>query len=158
MASYHEQMQQIWHRYQEEVSLNPTDLKEVGAWAIDQGLWRPRPADIHARFAEDMAAALRDQYRTDDGRRRYRVNHAVRVWREGRQLSLWADIDTAPRGHMEKAFQQRRRQIVDDCHQLRLDVDHYNSAHPEEEQLDLPLNFEDDVREIMVAEGIEDVA
>jgi len=51
-----------------------------------------------------------------------------------------------------------RRQIVDDCHQLRLDVDHFNSVHPDEEQYELPLNFEDDVREMMVAEGIEEVA
>jgi|SRR5260370_11653829 len=45
-----------------------------------------------------------------------------------------------------------------DCHQLRLDVDHFNRVHPDEEQYELPLNFEDDVREMMVAEGIEEVA
>jgi hypothetical protein len=56
---------------------------------------------------------------------------------------------------MEKACQQRRRQIVDDCHQLALDVGHFNSIHPGQEQYELPLNFKDDVRERMVAEGIE---
>ncbi len=158
MASYHEQMRDIFHQYQEAVSPDPADLRQVAAWAISEGLWRPRPADIHARFAEDMAQALHDDYRTDKARRRYRVNHAVREWRDGRQYSFWADIDTAPRSHMEKAFQQRRRQIVDDCHQLALDVGHFNSIHPGEEQYELPLNFEEDVREMMVAEGIEDAA
>jgi len=105
MATYHQQMQDIFHQYQSEVSPDPADLKDVAAWAISKGLWKPRPADIHARFAEDMAQALRDDYRTDKARRRYRVNHAVREWREGRQYSFWADIDTAPRSHMEKAFQ-----------------------------------------------------
>jgi hypothetical protein len=151
-------MQEIWRQYQADVSPDPADLREVAAWAIREGLWKPRPSDVHARFAEDMAEALRDDYRTDKSNRRYRVNHAVRVWRDGKQLSFWADIDSAPRAHMEKAFAQRRRQVVDDCHQLRLDVDHFNSAHPDEEQLQLVLDFEDDVRERMVTEGIEDVA
>jgi hypothetical protein len=156
MANYHQRMQQIWRQYQKEISADPADLREVAAWAIKEGLWSPRPADIYARFAEDMSQALRDDYRTDNAGRRYRVNHAVRVWRDGRQLAFWADIDTAPRSHMEKAFAQRRRQIIDDCHQLRLDVDHYNGAHPEEVQLELVLDFTDDVAERLIAEGIEE--
>ena len=56
----------------------------------------------------------------------------------------------------EKALQQRRRQIVQDSHQLKLDVDHFNSIHPDEEQLALILDFTDDVKEMMIAEGIED--
>jgi hypothetical protein len=158
MATYHQRMQEIFHQYQAEVSPDPVDLREVAAWAISEGLWKPRPSDIHARFADDMAEALRDHFRTDKAGRRYRVNHAVRASRDGRQLSFWADIDTAPRSHMEKAFAQRRSQIVGDCHQLRLDVDHFNSAHPDEEQLELVLDFTDDVKEKMIAEGLEDVA
>jgi hypothetical protein len=158
MATYHQRMQEIWRQYLADVSPDPADLREVAMWAIREGLWKPRPSDIHARFAGDMAEALRDDYRTDKANRRYRVNHAVRVWQDGKQLSFWADIDSAPRSHMEKAFAQRRRQVVDDCHQLRLDVDHFNSVHPDEEQLQLVLDFEDDVRERMVTEGIEDVA
>ena len=73
-------------------------------------------------------------------------------------IAFWADIDSAPRSHMEKAFAQRRRQIVGDCRQLRLDVDHFNSAHPDEEQLKLVLDFTDDVAEMLVAEGIGDDA
>jgi hypothetical protein len=90
-----------------------------------------------------MAAALREEYRTDEAGRHYRAKHAVRTSRDGRQLALWADIDTAPRTHMGKAFAQRRRQIVYDCHQLRQDVDHFNSIHRDEEPVQLILNFED---------------
>lgn len=158
MATYHQQMQEIFRQYQAEVSPDPVDLREVAAWAISSGLWKPRPADIHARFSEDMAEALRDHFRTDNSGRRYRVNHAVRASRDGRQYSFWADIDSAPRSHMEKAFAQRRKQIVGDCHQLRLDLDHFNSVHPDEEQLELVLDFTDDVAEMLVAEGIEDEA
>src|SRR5688572_29735286 len=100
MANYHQQMQEIFRRYQEEVSPDPADLRVVAAWALQEKLWHPRPADIHARFAEDMATALREEYRTDNAKRRYRAKHAVRVFRDGKQMSFWADIDTAPRGHM----------------------------------------------------------
>ncbi len=156
--TYHQQMQQIFGRYQQEVSAEPADLRLVAAWAIREKLWEPRPSDVHARFAEDMAAALREEYRTDKEGRRYRAKHAVRAERGGKQYSFWADIDTAPRGHMEKAFAQRRRQIVNDSHQLRLDVDHYNSVHPDQAQIQLVLDFTDDVAEMLVAEGIEDAA
>ena len=153
--TYHQQMQDIFKRFQAEVASEAADLREVAAWAIKEKLWHPRPADIHARFAEDMATALREEYRTDKAGRRYRAKHAVRVDRDGKQMSLWDDIDTAPRSHMEKAFAQRRRQIVNDGHQLRLDVDHFNSVHPDEKQIQLVLDLTDDVAEMLVAEGIE---
>jgi hypothetical protein len=52
----------------------------------------------------------------------------------------------------------RRRRLVNDCHQLRLDADHYNGTHPNEEQLEMILDFTEDVKEMMIAEGIEAAA
>lgn len=152
-------MQEIFRQYQAEVSSDPADLRDVAAWAISKGLWHPKPADIHERFSREMADALREEYRTDKAGRRYRAKHAVRATNfDGKQMSLWDDIDTAPRAHMEKAFGQRRRQIVSDCHQVRLDVDHYNSANPDVAPIQLILDFTDDVNEMLVAEGIDDAA
>lgn len=148
-------MRAIFEKYQTEVSADPADLKEVGAWAVKKGLWAPTPIDITTRFAADMASALREEYRTDSKGRRYRAKLAVTV---GRQGSLWGDIDTAPRKHVEKSVGQRRKQIVGDCHQLRLDVDHWNDANEKEEQLTLVLDFSDDVEEMLIAEGISDDA
>lgn len=156
MATYSVQMQSIFKKYQEEVSADPVDLKVVGAWAIANGLWAPRPVDIQSRFAQDMAEALREEYRTDKSGRRYRSKLAVRTSKDGLQGSLWGDIDTAPRPYVEKNVQQRRRQIVGDCFQLQIDVDHYNAGHPDEEQLSLILDMTEDVKEMKVAAGIED--
>jgi hypothetical protein len=156
--NYHQQMQEIFRKFQDETSHDPADLREVAAWAIKEKLWQPRPSDIHARFASDMADALREEYRTDKAGRRYRAKHAVRDTVNGKQTSFWADIDTAPRTHIEKAFGQRRRQVIGDCHQLRLDVDHFNSVHPDQEQYNLILDFTDDVEEMLVAEQIQDAA
>lgn len=154
MATYHQQLQTIFRQYTKEVSDDPADLREVGQWAMDKGLWSPHPADIQARFAEEMATARREEYRTDRAGRKYRAKHAVRKWQNGRQLSFWADIDIAPRAHMVQAFGQRRKQIVGDCHQLRLDVDHYNSVRKDEEDIQLVLDFAEDVEEMLIAEGI----
>jgi hypothetical protein len=154
VASYPQQMQEIFRRYQEEVSVDPVDPREVGAWAIANRLWAPRPVDMQSRFASDLAEALREEYRTDKAGRRYRSKVAVTTFKDGRQGSLWGDMDTAPRAHVEKSVGQRRRQVVGDCVQLRVDVDHYNENHPTEEQIPLELNFTDDVAEALVAAGI----
>ncbi len=50
----------------------------------------------------------------------------------------------------------RRRQIVGDCVQVKVDVDHYNATHPTEEQIPLELNFTEDVAEALIAAGVDD--
>jgi hypothetical protein len=81
-----------------------------------------------------MSQALRDVYKTDSQGRRYRVNHAVRVSKAGVQYTFWGMMGFAPHHHMERAFAQRRDQIIGDNVQLKTDVDLYNdlnkSAHP----------------------------
>jgi hypothetical protein len=150
MSQYHQRMQEIFKQYEEEVSVDPADLKVVGAWAIANGLWAPRPVDIQSRFAADMAEALSEEYRTDKAGRRYRSKLAVTT----RQGSLWGDIDTSPRSHVLKNVGQRRRMAVGYCYQLQVDVDHYNEEHFDQEPIQLVLNFEDDIAEMMVADGI----
>jgi hypothetical protein len=73
----------------------------------------------------------------------------------GQDLFEWADIDTAPRAHVEKHVQQDRRSIVSDCYALQMKVDHYNAVHPEEDPIQLVLNFTDDVEEEKIARGLD---
>ncbi|PSO11652.1 hypothetical protein C7E20_11525 [Sphingobium sp. AEW4] len=103
--------------------------------------------DPLAKLAEDMSAALREEYATDREGRRYRVNHAVRVTRGGVQHTFWAMMADAPREHMQKAFIQRREQIVGDCVQLSTDVEAYNAMKSEQEPIQMLLDFRDDVEE-----------
>lgn len=149
MATYAEQLQKIWRLYEEAGMPTPATARDVAAWAIDRQLWEPRTADIISQCADDLARAFREEYRTDPRGRRYRTKHAVRITRGGIQYSLWADIDSAPRGHMERAFAQRRQQIVGDCHQLRIDVDVYNDGHSEDAPIQLILDFTRDVEELL---------
>lgn len=104
--------------------------------------------DPYDALAEDMAQALRTEHATDEHGRRYRVNHAVRVSKAGVQYTFWAAMGYAPHHHMEKAFTQRREQIVGDCFQLKTDVDVYNSlTGGKMPTVQMVLDFRDDIAE-----------
>jgi hypothetical protein len=148
MTTYNERLQWIWHRYEETNGQVPATLREAVAWGIGQGLLEAPRLDPLDKLAEDMAAALRAEYRIDKYGRKYRVNHAVRVTKAGVQFTFWADLDRAPRPHMEKAFSQRRKQIVSDCFQLKTDVDVYNDLHRDQPVIQLVLDFTNDVAEL----------
>jgi len=150
MTTYTQQLQDIFNDYEKAGMPMPATAKNVAAWAISNNRWKPKPADVIAQCAGDLAKALRDEYRTDKYGRRYRAKHAVRFKSEddGKQHSFWADIDTAPRDHMQSAFAQRRKQVVGDCYQLKTDVDCYNDKNQKEEPINLILDFTEDVKEI----------
>jgi hypothetical protein len=156
-VTYKENMLKIWEKYQQEVSSDPAELRDVAKWAISQGLWAPRPVDVAASFAREMADVLREQVRTDKDGRQYRAFIPAKTKaKDGAPLFAWADIDLAPRSHVEKGIQGERRQIANDCFALAMKVDHYNATHPKEEPLQVPFNFEEDVEEMKLAKGIED--
>jgi len=60
-------------------------------------------------------------------------------------MTFWVDIDEAPRKHMHKSLVNRREQMVGDGLQLTLDSDHWNSINPNEEPINLPIDFTDDI-------------
>ena len=160
MSTYDENMLQIWERYHQEVSPDPTtDLRDIGSWARSKGLWAARPIDVDTSFARDMADVLRKQVRTDKDGRKYRAFiPASGKGGDGLPLFKWADIDVAPRSHVEKGIQGERRQIANDCFALAMKVDHYNATHSDEEPLQVPFNFEEDIEEMKIARGIDDEA
>lgn len=151
MATFSEQMQAIFDRYTDEVDSSPVSLDNVAAWAIQQGLYRPAPRDVVKLCREALAESLRQEKRVDAKGRKYRAKHSVRTNIGGVQLSLWADIDTAPRSFMEKSFGQRRKSIADDCFQIKQDIDHFNDENPDELPIQMVLDFTDDVAEMEAA-------
>ncbi len=149
MTTKAELRQRILRAYKAEHGSEPVTALAVAQWAVKQGLEpAPVPVDPMARLAEEYSKAFREEHRRDPRTgRTYRANHAVTEVRGGKQYTIWGDIDEQPRPFMQKAFTQRREQIVGDCLQLSLDCDHYNSHHPEEEPIQIPLDFTDDVAE-----------
>jgi hypothetical protein len=151
MATYYEQMQELFRQYQGEVGISgPTTLKDVGVWAIRGGLWRPPEGTVLSKFTADMGQALRLEHYTDPQGRRVRTKHSVRLPREeaGEQLIFWDDIRTTSRQHMETSAQQRRQAIVADCHSLKMDVDSFNENRNADNPIQLVFDFRADLAEL----------
>lgn len=148
MATFAEQMQGIVTKYQASGSRWPATAKDIAAWAIEQGHWKPQPASVISQCADQLSRAMREEYVTDPQGRRVRTKHVAVFSRDGEQLALWADIRTAPRSHMQMAFQQRRTQIVGDCRQLKCDVDSYNENSNAGAAIQMIFDFTIDLEEL----------
>jgi hypothetical protein len=143
-----EHFQQIWHKYDGENGHRPSGTREAVDRAIEEGLIEEPYIDPRDVLAAQMAAALREEIQMDEHGRRYRVNHAVRVTSGGVQHTFWASMGFAPHDHMEKAFAQRREQVIGDLVQLKTDVDVYNDMNRgKQPEIQLILDFTDDVAE-----------
>jgi hypothetical protein len=148
MISKNEKLQSVWHRYDSDHRHLPTSARQAVEWAVDEGLLELPQIDPYDALAGDMAQALRSEIQTDAKGRKYRVNHAVRFSKGGVLYTIWGALGYAPHSHMEKAFAQRREQIVGDCVQLKTDVDVYNDLNKgKQPQIQLVLDFTDDVAE-----------
>jgi hypothetical protein len=62
-------------------------------------------------------------------------------------MTFWTMTRYAERPHMEKAFTQRREQIVGNCCQLRTDIEVYNDVNKGQPPIPLVLDFTYDVEE-----------
>lgn len=151
MSTYAQKLQSLWHEYNDLHGGAPECPKTVVEWAVGAGKLSEPHLDPMAALASDMARALREEYKTDEHGRRYRVNHAVRITKDGVQFSLWAELTTAPRPYMEKAFAQRRKQIVGDCVQLKVDVDVYNTVNSGAPPIQMIFDFTEDLEEAEAA-------
>jgi hypothetical protein len=145
--TYNEQLQKVWHAFEKEHGHVPATARDAVQWGVERRMIETPPVDPLAKLAEDMSRALREEYATDRDGRRYRVNHAVRVTRGGVQHTFWAMMSDAPREHMQKAFIQRREQIVGDCVQLATDVEAYNAMKESQPPIPMLFDFRDDVEE-----------
>jgi hypothetical protein len=147
--TYHKQMQQIVNQYRLGGGSWPATAREIAEWAMRTKRWQLPPSAAVQVCTRDIAEAMREEYITDANGHRVRVKHPISIRRGGEQTTIWDDMRTAPRRHMEMAFAQRRNQIIGDCRQLRLDVDSYNSLHKSAPPIQLILDFTRDVEEAL---------
>lgn len=146
-----EQLQEIVSLYQEAGLKWPASMREVAEWAVKNKKWYPHPSAIISRCAEELATAMRDEYILDNQGRKIRTKHAA-TYKEGQvQYVLWDDIRTASHKHMERAFQQRRKQILGDCNQLKNDIDSYNENRLPPKPIQVVFDFTVDLEEISFA-------
>jgi len=72
-----EQLQQVWHRYDNDNEHRPTSARQAVEWAVSEGLLELPEIDPYDVLAGDMAQALRSEIKTDSKGRRYRVKTDV---------------------------------------------------------------------------------
>lgn len=159
MSTRNQRLQNIIKLYRERTGSDSVDMHDVAKFAAANGYPLPKPKSSIDRLAEQFSAAAREEVRRDaQTGRPYRANLAVVEWKNGQQMTLWHDIDVAPRRIAHRALVQRREQMVGDAVQLTLDVDHWNRIHPTEEPIVMPLDFTDDVQWRLSAPDEEQVA
>jgi len=142
----HQEMQRIIRRYKDETGEKEVDMHKIAKYAVEMGFPLPKLTSQLDLLARQFSQAAREEVRTDRSTGRpYRANHAYMTSQGGEQLTLWVDIDEAPRFPMQKSLVNRREQMVGDGLQLTLDADHWNSIHPDEEPIHMPMDFTDDV-------------
>ncbi|HJV60833.1 MAG TPA: hypothetical protein VJ743_07790 [Albitalea sp.] len=150
-----ERLQAVMQRYKAETGEKVIDLDKVADWAIERGATLPKPKTAREIFAAQLADAARAEYRVDPKTGlSYRANHALRQrTRDGRQYVLWVDMEDATRPQMLWSLSDRRQQMVGDAVHLKIDEMIWNSKHPDEEQIQLEMNFTDDVEERLNSPG-----
>lgn len=139
----HQEMQRIMKLYKEETGEAEVDMRKVAEYAVNKGWPLGKPANPFDLLATEFARAAREETKIDEiTGQPYRVNHAYQIG----QMTFWIDIDEAQREPMKKSLVARREQMVGDGLQLTLDADHWNSIHPDEEPIQLPLDFTEDIQ------------
>ncbi|VVE64575.1 hypothetical protein PCA31118_01651 [Pandoraea captiosa] len=141
-----EEMLRLIRRYKETTGETEVDMNKVAKFAHANGWPVPKPKDPMALLAREFTQAARQEFRKDAKTGRpYRVNHALYQTHGTQQMVLWVDIDEATRPQMHKSLINRREQMIGDGLQLTLDSDHWNSIHPEEEPITIPMDFTEDI-------------
>ena len=145
MATKKEQMQRFYRYYREQVGRDVT-MHEVALAAKKAGWVMPTPKDPVDILASEFAAAAREELRKDEEMREsYRANIAYKQQIGKKEITFWGDIDNSPRINMVKNVVLRREQMVGDALQLTIDVRHWNRINPNEEPVQIELDFNDDV-------------
>jgi hypothetical protein len=151
MSKYTTTLVAAFERYKLETGQTEVSSREVAKWMIANRDWAQHPLEAEKQCARDISRALGEHYTTDPQGRRVRTHHVATIERNGQQVPLWADMATGTREHFAIGVQQRRQRIVDDCRQLRLDVDSYNANYNSSgEPIQVVLDFTDDVAELLM--------
>jgi hypothetical protein len=147
-SSYVRRNQQIVQEYRLAGGTWPARIVDIAEWALANGKWDiSRESKLRA-CAHEIADAMAQESITDEFGNRVRLKHSARMRVDGQQGSFWGDIRTMPLNHMQLSVAFRRKGIVAECKQLSNDVRYFNRIHPDLPDIQLALNFTQDVLEL----------
>jgi hypothetical protein len=147
-------LQDIVEQYRKAKQPWPATAKHIGAWAIQNGHWKAPIKNQIDQCAEEIAAAMRNEFYTDPQGRTVRKKHPYRNVVElpdGKHVQqyLWIDMEDPNLKHeeAEMALQYGRKLIVGDCKQLKNSVDSYNDNNKHGKYVEVSFNFAEDMEE-----------
>jgi len=145
-VSKRQDRQRFIRHYKDQTGETEISMRKVAEFAKASGWEMPKPQseiDLLAKlFADDAQAERRYDAKT---KRPYKAYQAIPASPVIMDLFVYVDTDEATRAQMHTSSILRREQIVSDVYNLELDLDHWNSIHPDEEPIGLPKDFEMDV-------------
>jgi len=156
MANIGEQITRAWDEWEVTTGDDANDPDDFIDWAVKNGKMVPRPEDVRKIFRRQVSTALRQVHRTNDEGTTYRAKQCVTLAEEGKQRTLWFDVDNngTPRLR-QRAVKQRREAIANDVYRAMSDVEHMNYAYPLDETIQFEMDFSEDYEERKALERYE---
>jgi hypothetical protein len=153
-----EELQRLIPLYLSETGKTTWENIDVANWAIKRGVKPPKPKTEAELLAEQFSQALREEHRRDpETGLDYRANHAFKEKHGDKQLTFWVQLENATHPQMSASATNRRDGIIADCAQLKKDLIVWNNKNPNENSLNMVLDFEEDVSERLASEGYLEV-
>jgi hypothetical protein len=149
MVTRNEHLQKLIRLYKDEADKKTVDMDDVADWAIKRGVNAPKPKSPKELLSAQLAQASREEHRRDPVTGwSYRANHAMRLSdNEGKQYTLWVELEDATRPQMHYSLTNRRQQMIGDGVQLKIDEHVWNRMNPDEEPLQSIMDFTYDIEE-----------
>ena len=144
--SKRQEMQRLIRHYKDETGETEIDMRKVAKWAAGKGWPLPTPPNPLDMLTKEFTSAAREQVEYDKKTGNpYRVYHALKVSHGGTQLHFFVDIEEATRQQMLVSLVNRREQMVSDGVMVTYDQEHWNSNHPDQEPIQLPMDLTFDI-------------
>ena len=139
------EMQKALDEYRAELPIDgPVSADDFVMWLLENKKWAIPYKSIFSACKKDVTTIFRQDYIKDSKGRKVRAKLATKTI----QGVLWDDIMTIDLHQMKRNVVQRRKQVVADLYQLKVDVDFFNENHPEENPIQLALDFHADMLEL----------
>jgi hypothetical protein len=113
--------------YRRATGIKEVDHRVVAEWAKQHGFTMPVPKDSVDLLAKQLSnLARRDTDRDQVTGAEHRRYHAYTVTKDGRQRTLWLDVEEATRPQMANSTASKRKQMVGEAKHLSAGVEYWN--------------------------------
>lgn len=154
MATLVQKRQNFIRWYRGKAGKKEIDMHDVARAAQTMGWELPTPRDPLDMLAKQFSEAAGEETRNDKKTKRvYKAQLAITERRkDGKQATLWLDVDDDPPRHrIEKGLKRYREQMVGEAVIGRNTAEHWNRTHPDQRALKFVTDLTTDVNERLKA-------